>query len=225
MRSPAAVRACSPPTTPPFAGLLVGLLSLAAGFGPPSLSTAVGAGVGATDQTRALAEVKKLGGKYEVDAKAPGRPVVKVDLTRTKADDKALAVIVKGLPGLQTLELESTQVTDAGLAHLEGLTHLKELTLVNTEVTDAGLARLKGLTRLSRLDLSATKVTDAGLAHLKGLTDLRDLGLGLTKITDQGLVRLKGLTHLRKLDLLLTKVTDDGVRELRKALPRVEVAR
>lgn len=198
----------------------VWLLVLTLGFQPT-----VQADDQPTDQARALAEVKKLGGKYEVDAKAPGSPVIKVNLTRTKTDDKKLATIVKGCPQLQALELEATNVTDAGLVHLEGLTRLKQLTLINTEIGDAGLAHLKKLTQLQRLDLSATKIRDAGLVHLKGLANLRELSLGLTKVTDKGLVHLHGLTQLRKLDLFLTKVTDAGARELRKALPRVEITR
>jgi len=43
---------------------------------------------------------------------------------------------------LQTLWLENTQITDAGLVHLSGLTSLQELDLPS-QITDAGLAKLK----------------------------------------------------------------------------------
>ena len=39
-----------------------------------------------------------------------------------------------------TLNLGSTQITDAGLEHLKGLTSLTTLYLANTKITDAGLA-------------------------------------------------------------------------------------
>jgi Leucine-rich repeat (LRR) protein len=184
-----------------------------------------GAGDNRLDQMRALAEVKRLKGTTETDAKAPGQPVVKVNLANTKADDKTLALIAKAWPQLQTLELEGTNVTDTGLVHLEGLSRLKRLALINTVITDKGLAHLKGLTQLQVLDLSATKITDQGLAPLKGLANLRELSLGLTKITDAGLGELKGLTQLRKLDLFLSKVTAGGVRELQKDLPRAKIIR
>src|SRR5260370_23679688 len=58
---------------------------------------------------RAIAAIKKLGGKVEVDAKSPGMPVVAVDL-------------------------KHTQVVDASLEHLKELTRLERLFLKDTEV-------------------------------------------------------------------------------------------
>jgi len=123
------------------------------------------------------------------------------------------------LRGLSVLYILTSDVTDAGLAHLKGLKNLRGLDLSGTKVTDAGLAHLKGLTNLRKLNLELTQVTDSGLAHLKGLTNLRELNLWGTKLTDAGLAHLNGLTNLRVLYLLRTKVTDAGVRELKQALP------
>src|SRR5437763_421102 len=97
-----------------------------------------------SEQAKAIAEIKKLGGNVTIDEKSPGKPVVRV-----------------GLVG--------SAVTDAGLEHVERLTQLQELDLWSTEVTDAGLEHLKKLAQLRTLDLSMTKrVDDAGLEHLKG---------------------------------------------------------
>ena len=41
------------------------------------------------------------------------------------------------------LDLENTQVTDAGLVHLKDLTKLTTLILAGTSVTKAGVAELK----------------------------------------------------------------------------------
>ena len=112
-----------------------------------------------TDQAKAIAEVKKLGGKVVVDEKSPGKAVIGVDLQNTK-------------------------VTDAGLKHLEGLTKLRDINLGGTKVTDAGLEHLKGLTNLQSLFLGRTKVTDAALEHLRGLPQLRWLNLEGIKVTD-----------------------------------------
>lgn len=79
---------------------------------------------------------------------------------------------LRELPQLWELQLENTQVTDAGLDHLKGLTQLRWLSLANSHVTDAGLRHLMGLTHLEQLHLSNTQVTDGGLQHLKGLTQL-----------------------------------------------------
>src|SRR5271157_3041520 len=75
------------------------------------------------DQAKAIAEIEKLGGKVAVDDKNPDKPVIDVDLM-------------------------DTQVTDAGLSHLDRFPHLQSLNLYNTKVTDAGLEHVKGLAEL-----------------------------------------------------------------------------
>ena len=93
-------------------------------------------------EKKAIAAIKKLGGKVTFAERKPGKPVIGVSLFNTK-------------------------ITNAGLVHLEGLTKLQTLDLQNTKVTDAGLVHLKGLTKLQRLSLSFTKVTDAGVKKLQ----------------------------------------------------------
>src|SRR4051794_14202662 len=82
-----------------------------------------GAGLGAAEdkagRERALAEVKRLGGRVETEGGAGGR-VVGVDLN-------------------------GTRIRDASLAHLKGLTELRRLDLGRTDVTDEGLVSLKPL--------------------------------------------------------------------------------
>lgn len=41
---------------------------------------------------------------------------------------------------LKEFELTSTQISDAGLAHLKGLTALRSLNLRGTQISDAGLS-------------------------------------------------------------------------------------
>ena len=77
--------------------------------------------------------------------------------------DEQLAVKLKGLTKLTSLNLSNTKITDAGLAHLKGLTNLEKLWLYKTNVTDAGLAHLKGFKKLNGLNLSFTLVTDPQL--------------------------------------------------------------
>ncbi len=64
------------------------------------------------EQSKVLAEIKKLRGKIPLDEKGPHKAVFGLDLTYTK-------------------------LTDAGLAHLKGLTKLEELWLKFTKVTEA----------------------------------------------------------------------------------------
>ena len=58
-----------------------------------------------------------------------------------------------------------------------------EVDLDNTQVTDAGLIHLTGLADLNYLNLTETKITDKGLVHLKGMTNLQELYLSRILIT------------------------------------------
>ena len=90
-----------------------------------------------------------------------------------------------------TLDLRSTQVADAGLAHLKGLHNLNCLHLSSTQLTDHGLAHQKGLTGLGYLNFRGTKVSDAGLVHLEGLTNLSELNVDGTQVTKEGVRSLQ----------------------------------
>jgi hypothetical protein len=193
-------------------------------------------------QRRAVAAIKAIGGTVayaEHDETAieafPGRfprrwlardyfdEVRQVYLDSTQVTDADLAHL-QGLTGVRRLYLDDTQVTDAGLTHLQGLTGLEVLLLDRTEVTDTGLAHLQGLTRLETLWLNGTHVTDAGLSHLQRLTGLEVLLLDRTEVTDTGLAHLQGLTRLETLWLDGTHVTGAGLAQLRRALPNCQVS-
>jgi hypothetical protein len=66
-----------------------------------------------------------------------------------------------------TLAGLSTQVSDAGLAHLKGLVNLSWLDLYGTHFTDGGLRQLTALTKLSVLNIAGTQLSDAGIYELK----------------------------------------------------------
>lgn len=120
---------------------------------------------------------------------------------------------------LVTLQLSGTQVSDEGLVHFAPLTGLRHLILDKTKVTDAGLVHLSGLTNLRMLLLRDTNLTDDGLAHLSPLANLETLSVDNTEVTDAGLVHLMPLVNLQHLSLNNTAVTDAGlvhVTSLRK---------
>ena len=73
--------------------------------------------------------------------------------------------------------------------HIQRLTSMRFLNLRSTDVTDAGLAHLREMPDLSILWLEDTKVTDLGLAHLKYMKSLNSLWLG-GKTTDPELASL-----------------------------------
>jgi len=61
------------------------------------------------------------------------------------------------------LRLGSSNITDAGLVHLQGLAQLKFLILQNARLTDAGLEQLTGLMQLESLFVEGNRVTEAGV--------------------------------------------------------------
>jgi len=64
------------------------------------------------------------------------------------------------------------------------------------------------------------------LEQLKRLTRLEALSLeDVSGIGDSGLAHLKGLTNLRTLNLTGTTVTAAGVKDLEKALPKLQIVR
>jgi len=70
------------------------------------------------------------------------------------------------------------------------LTELWSLDLDGTEITDAGLAHLAGLRRLQWLQLNDTMITDAGLIHLRNMSNLTKLNVNDTYVTEEGVQEL-----------------------------------
>jgi hypothetical protein len=56
------------------------------------------------NQKKAVSEIRKLGGRVEVDAEAQGRPVIRVEFSHTELKDAEL-VYLAGLAQLQELDL------------------------------------------------------------------------------------------------------------------------
>jgi Leucine Rich Repeat (LRR) protein len=163
----------------------------------------------------AVAALRKIGcevGSLKADS---GSLTIQERLRKLLGDDEFMnATYVSGA---------NSEITDAGLVHLQGLTELQELDLSGTQVTDAGLVHLEGLIQLESLDLLGTQVTDAGLVHLRGLTRIKSLNLGNTRVTDAGLIHVHGLVQLQGVYIVGTQVTYTGVLKFVKALPNCEI--
>jgi hypothetical protein len=71
------------------------------------------------------------------------------------------------MKNLESLMMQDTPITDAGLVHLRGLTSLRELHVQNTAVGDKGLIHLEGLSNLKDLQIWNTQVTEEGLQQLE----------------------------------------------------------
>jgi uncharacterized protein (TIGR03067 family) len=74
---------------------------------------------------------------------------------------------VAKLATLESLDLHSTEVGDAGIARLTGLKNLECLDLSFTSVSDGGLVAVARIARLKKVVLQGTLVTKKGVADLR----------------------------------------------------------
>ncbi|XP_017262114.1 uncharacterized protein si:ch73-173p19.1 [Kryptolebias marmoratus] len=156
-------------------------------------------------------------------AEKPGLQTLSLDGTGvTEASLKSLATH----PTLSSLSLGGIPVTDGNhtLEIISGL-KLTHLTLPGRHtVTDSGLSALSRLSLLAELDLTDyTQVTDQGVHQLSVMTRLKKLSLSNTQVTDAGLPSLRGLQELQELCFDRTTVTSRGVAELITCLPHLQV--
>jgi hypothetical protein len=126
-----------------------------------------------TEREKAVALVKKLGGRVEIDEKVKDTPIVALHLSDTKVTDADLEAL-NSLAQLHRLYLQNTTITDAGLEHLRALTELYTLSLNHTKVTDAGLENLKALSKLKTLSLANTRVTNKWDGAAQGTDEASD---------------------------------------------------
>lgn len=127
--------------------------------------------------------------------------VEKVNFRRYNADDRGLERMVEYVRSVGMLDLDGTDVTDAGMQHLEKLDLVREL-------------RLKG----------CRDITDACVPTLNRLKGLELLHVRGTLITPQGLLGLDAQPALRMLLLAADEEKDVAVlRQLRNLLPGPEI--
>jgi Leucine-rich repeat (LRR) protein len=101
---------------------------------------------------------------------------------------------------LTKLDLSHTKVTDTSLVWLCDL-KIEDLDLEGTQITDAGLPALTDFSSLRRLSLDATAITNRGVRFLAECQQLQQLFLNHTAI------RPGGLQPLRELPLTTLAVT------------------
>jgi hypothetical protein len=142
---------------------------------------------------------------------------------------------LRSLDALESVYLDHTNVTDAGMNSLRYPGKLNELIIVGSPIFGVGersvildrwlLPHLNELRSLRSLGLGSMGVTDRDLGRLGALGSLRDLDLHLNPITDAGIADLKLLTNLESLSLDRTLVSDRGLGHLRalKKLTRLRL--
>jgi hypothetical protein len=175
---------------------------------------------------RVYRELNALNGmaraEYTIDLGGPGKrlefgPLRHVYLLGPATDDDKLAVL-EDAPGLRSLTLTNTRVTDEGLARLAHFRDLNSLHLGNIDYIK--LVGPRGAP-LNTPQLASGK----GLGALKDLPNLQQIGLAGQATTDADLDGLVQLKHLLLLDLGDTRVTDAGFARLKEALPKCIIRR
>ncbi len=114
----------------------------------------------------ATLELEKLGASVNVDKGKDGKEVATVNILQKWTGDKDAMQLLKNVPNLQVVYIDSKQVNDAALAPLKDLAGLSALTIMSPQVTDAALENVKSLNGLTMLFLTSSKVSDKGLVQL-----------------------------------------------------------
>ncbi len=135
---------------------------------------------------------------------------------RSPAERRCILVLyldsVEEPAGVEELDLSDTWFYDADVPRLGRFPNLKTLNLNSTFITDSGMAQLAAVCpQLIELDVGNTQISDAGLAPLAALSQLQTLRIGQTEITDVGLTALGQVSTLRTLALTVGTIRGDGV--------------
>ncbi len=176
------------------------------------------------------------------------RKLTKLSLYRVAVSDAGLEAFRNcDCTGLWELLLDTSQVTDIGLAHFHGCEQLLSLHLGGIENADAAVAIFQDCNLLQRIHFGGMPVTDEGLAYFHDCSDLEaisvyrtdvtdagvspfhlcenlnSLGVELTQVTDAGLAPFIDCEHLTNIDVRQTTVTSEMVERFRQALPQCRI--
>ncbi len=107
------------------------------------------------------------------------------------------------------------QMTDDVLVAVSNLEHVTHLNLDASDVTDAGLRHLAAMPQLQHLELTRCPITNAGLGVLGELRELRSFFLyHHSGVSDEGLAHLETCERLERVDLLGTNSGDVVLKAL-----------
>jgi len=150
-----------------------------------------------------------------------------VNVNSSRVSDDGMTWLA-GFKSIKNLSLPG-HVGDEGIRRLSKLKTIKSLNLeYNVAITDAAgvaVARMNDLEELflASADASNASIGDGFVSHLRNLHSLRRLDLFGTNVSDAGLSELRTCRSLEFVDLTWTLVSEAGVEELRRALPKARV--
>jgi Leucine-rich repeat (LRR) protein len=129
--------------------------------------------------------------------------------------DHSLLQWIEQNPGMETLDLLGSEVSDAGLRHLSRLGSLRELDLRACEnVTDAGIQNLSQIPTLKTLSVSGCGISESGYRFLANLPGLEEIKVSGGVFERHGMGFLKGSPTIREIDLTPIHVNPDDLMHL-----------
>ena len=181
-----------------------------------------------TERDKAVAAIKAAGAKVTVSSSGS------VDVYVPKLNSDRQMALLKDIPNLNFLTIDSQHVSLKTWQHILHLEKLRILQLLNFSPTQKNvkllnqfskkqLVRVYGRSQSCYLLIRIHNTSDNDfklVGKLKYLTSLtvRDS----PKVTDVGLEYLRNLKHLTGLTLYKTNVTDEGLETLQKQLPNLK---
>ena len=123
---------------------------------------------------------------------------------------------IGAMPRLETLAIDSSEISSNGLRVFRNSTQLRRLKL-DIRLDDAGLAHFSGCEALEEVDLSSTGgnvLSGEGLKWLANARNLRILRLGGCPITNKGAASLRQLNSIEELPISSVEFNDDGMQHL-----------
>jgi hypothetical protein len=116
-------------------------------------------------------------------------------------DGDLVAAHIGALLELRELQLESPNLTDAGLQHLRPLVKLRKLRVKSPQVTGGGFAGLSRMKRLREAYLELEQLGSSAFVHLAKCRNLVELSLNGGQFGDDDLASLAALVKLEELSL------------------------
>lgn len=92
--------------------------------------------------------------------------IIRLNLSNSNLNDDLFSII-KGLPNLQKLNVNNTQITSASLKNLTTHNYLEYLNLYGTKVDDSGIEQVFNLQRLKKLFLWQTDVSEEMITKIR----------------------------------------------------------
>jgi hypothetical protein len=136
---------------------------------------------------------------------------------------------LQNLKQLKLLDIFSGRITDAGCSHLAKIKSLESLELCGGGISDLGCTMLATLDNLTSLNLSQNeRISNRGAAALAALSNLKSLNLSNTRVNSAALVHFSDLMKLQSLALYGCRGIEQqsgGLDRLQSGLPSLKCIR